>query len=525
MKGLNNDNVGVYAGIIFTSFMLAKGLTSYPLGKMADAYGRKFVLVISLVFSGIFSIAFGLSTSFTWAVITRFLLGLNCAFTAILFTWVIELSEGNKEKEMKSMGSIMKVWGLGFNISPILSGFLSAPRRQYPKICEFLFMGKAEQILTTFPYLLPNAIGTILCIISAILIATCVEETVPRDIRNDPKFIIRDFCSWLSRKICKKKRKELYSATSEVASSKIDDLGKNDEMCYYWVENEPEDVAMLFPSDSSRQYYDAAFRRSVSLPENNTSEESTLLPPDAAKKQRAACYSDVREEEMTLLSIAYKYLLKKKIRRHLVTLWVVSFVNSSVEIAFPLFCMAKGGLNVSEKHIGTMISFAGISFNSTIDKIFAAMMKKCHVYTSLKIAIVLTILPSMLVPVSIPLNKNAEVGEITVKALVFLVILFALLRIFSAIFTADMTISLSESVSLKHRAQINGLASSGTSITKAISPIFVGYLVVACLTSERISPQLGSVVIFLVLTCIGSIAVFLTFFLSRAYEPCVKTEY
>jgi sugar phosphate permease len=77
VPGVDSENAGIYAGFLSSSFMVGRAFSAYPWGKIADIYGRKFVLIASLAISAIGSIAFGCSTSFAMAVIVRFLMGKN----------------------------------------------------------------------------------------------------------------------------------------------------------------------------------------------------------------------------------------------------------------------------------------------------------------------------------------------------------------------------------------------------------------------------------------------------------------
>jgi predicted MFS family arabinose efflux permease len=77
VPGVDSENAGIYAGFLSSSFMVGRAFSAYPWGKIADIYGRKFVLVVSLIVSAIGAIAFGCSTSFTMAVVVRFFMGKN----------------------------------------------------------------------------------------------------------------------------------------------------------------------------------------------------------------------------------------------------------------------------------------------------------------------------------------------------------------------------------------------------------------------------------------------------------------
>ena len=66
----NEENAGTYAGLLASSFMIGRALSSYAWGKWADVYGRQLILVVSLALSAIFSILFGMSQTFLGAIIS-----------------------------------------------------------------------------------------------------------------------------------------------------------------------------------------------------------------------------------------------------------------------------------------------------------------------------------------------------------------------------------------------------------------------------------------------------------------------
>ena len=70
-----HDSAGIYAGFLTSSFMVGRAFSAVPWGQVADVYGRKFVLVITLIVSAIGSLLFGCSTSYTMALIVRFTMG------------------------------------------------------------------------------------------------------------------------------------------------------------------------------------------------------------------------------------------------------------------------------------------------------------------------------------------------------------------------------------------------------------------------------------------------------------------
>ncbi|OEU17289.1 MFS general substrate transporter [Fragilariopsis cylindrus CCMP1102] len=181
IPNLNEETAGSYAGLIASSFMIGRTFSSFEWGKAADRYGRVFVIKTSLFLSAIFSIFFGLAPTFCTALLLRCLLGLSNGLIGPIKTMVSEYARGDKNKETQMMAIVMGMWGYGFLINPAISGYLSDPIKQYPNV-EFGYA--LEHILEIYPFLLPNVLGSILCILGYFLVDNYVEETLPEEKRQ-----------------------------------------------------------------------------------------------------------------------------------------------------------------------------------------------------------------------------------------------------------------------------------------------------------------------------------------------------
>lgn len=62
---------GYSAGLLITALMLGRIISTYYWGVIADRYGRRPVIFVSLWATAIFAVAFGFSTSFVWAFACR----------------------------------------------------------------------------------------------------------------------------------------------------------------------------------------------------------------------------------------------------------------------------------------------------------------------------------------------------------------------------------------------------------------------------------------------------------------------
>ena len=82
----------------------------------------------------------------------------------------------------------------GMLVGPAIGGLLSEPVSQYPNV-DF---GIWEDMLTKYPFVLPNIVGAFFCILSSIQIAISVEETLPPERYRSPKYIIPDVLQYLA---------------------------------------------------------------------------------------------------------------------------------------------------------------------------------------------------------------------------------------------------------------------------------------------------------------------------------------
>ena len=79
--GASEVDAGHYAGLIGSALFMSRVIFSVFWGYLSDARGRKFALMLSAGGLGLASLAFGFSSSFYWALITRFIQG---AFMGII---------------------------------------------------------------------------------------------------------------------------------------------------------------------------------------------------------------------------------------------------------------------------------------------------------------------------------------------------------------------------------------------------------------------------------------------------------
>jgi len=462
---LNREDAGSYAGFLASAFMLGRVLCSYPWGKFADRHGRKIVLCISLGLSTFFSLCFGFVTSFKSAMLIRFFLGLSNGILVTTKTLISELANGNDELEKRGMGIVMGMWGWGFLICPVISGALAEPVRQYPNstlVKKFYF------VLSSYPFLLPNLIGAILCLFSLVFVMYFIDETVANHKQSDDE----------GNKSLSNFRVKLYSwcnlSSTYLSSYNVVDNCSNTDKT----------------DQSNGQNFD------------DTIIEKNPIDIEVVQSTTSECTPLIMNSEETQIddqpAVTMKSLWARKSTRHLLIIqWMVNFRTSCIDEVLPLYCLSEhAGLGLSEVGIGKILSCSGLIFAFLQYFTYSKLTKAYSLHQSMIISIVTMTFIGSFIPVSHLLNKNIPSGRTNSLTFFFLSIILAINRIFGSIFFSSMSITLNKTVPATCRGKMNGLAVLGSSVFKALGPICAGLLFSFCVSSGVFHPVFGSFVVF-----------------------------
>jgi MFS family permease len=430
------DNAGVYSGVVASSFMVGRAVTSLMWGQVADRYGRTTVLYLSLALSSLFSLLFGVAPTFALALVFRFLMGCSNGTMSALKTIVSELADGDEKKEARSMSLVIGTWSLGFLVSPVLSGALAEPIKQYPE-AAWLREDWIGVLLQRFPFLLPNLLGAAMCMTSAAMMHLFVRETL--DTSRHPRHIVGDV--W-----CRVRAWIPYGFRYETLPGKA-------------------------------QHYSG-----LHLSEPGETESSTAAEEDdlAASPLR----------DTTLTSV----WARKNTRICLWIYWAFSFVGISIDEAFPLFCVShQTGFGLSEKTIGKVLSLCGLIFVACQYPVSSVLYDRFGLLGSLRIGTVVSSATTLLLPLSVILNKGATSGTLRWTTFWFLGIVMALHQAFGLAFHTNIAVLTNRTVPPSQRATMNGISQVGGSISKGLGPTFAGGLVSL---SVFLFGKSGSVLIF-----------------------------
>ena len=434
---VNEENVGFYAGMMASSFMIGRAISSYGWGKAADIYGRLPCLSISLLLSSLLSLGFGFSTTFWGALSWRFWLGIVNGVLPISKTSVSELAYGDRTLETRGMGLVMGMWGWGFLISPAISGITAEPLKQYPHVL-WLQQDVSTwyyKILQKFPFLLPNFIGTMLGLFALLAVQLFVPETLPRDSVLSLNEIPGRLWSTLRRALSvipEETSSQLEESVSLASRSYDESITIDDRRkAYGSTRNDgPEDdnsyekeLERMFPDldddvddavTKARASYDEYSlllsttrdsRRSITT---SVRRHSTRMSQRIRHGRLSAWKASVRLEGKSPDSTASISSLwsQRNTRNHMIIFWLSSFVSTTVDEGFPLFCISRaGGLGLSEKTIGKILSLCGLIFALSQYFVFTSLVSSLGLYGSIRLSS--TIMGPMiaLIPISVWINR------------------------------------------------------------------------------------------------------------------------
>ena len=137
--------VGLWVGLLMTSYSAAQFLFSPIWGSLSDKIGRRPILMIGLVGNTVFYTLFGFANTLLMALFARFMAGVFNGNIAVARAYIGDVS--TQQQLASRMGLIGAAFGLGFTFGPFIGGEFSNPAERWS-----VFQGT---VFESYPYLLP----------------------------------------------------------------------------------------------------------------------------------------------------------------------------------------------------------------------------------------------------------------------------------------------------------------------------------------------------------------------------------
>ncbi|HEV8367452.1 MAG TPA: MFS transporter [Pyrinomonadaceae bacterium] len=143
-------------GLLFASYSIMQLVFSPILGRLSDKYGRRPVLFISIIGTGVGFLILGFAQTVFMLFVGRILDGITGGNISTAQAYIADIT--TKENRAKGMGLVGAAFGLGFIFGPAIGGILSRWGTHIP----FFFAGG-------------------LCFANAVLLYFTLPETVTKD--------------------------------------------------------------------------------------------------------------------------------------------------------------------------------------------------------------------------------------------------------------------------------------------------------------------------------------------------------
>ena len=113
-----------YGGWLMFAYAVMQFLFSPILGNLSDQYGRRPILLFSLLGFGIDYLFLAFAPTILWLFVGRLVAGITGASITTASAYIADVSE--PEKRAQNFGLIGAAFGVGFIIGPVLGGLLSS---------------------------------------------------------------------------------------------------------------------------------------------------------------------------------------------------------------------------------------------------------------------------------------------------------------------------------------------------------------------------------------------------------------
>lgn len=131
--GVNLAEASSFYGILVALYALLSFLFASAVGSLSDRFGRRPVLLLSLLGLGLDYVIIALAPNLAWLVVGRVLAGIFGALEVTAMAYIADISR--PEERAKNFGVIGAAFGLGFIVGPLLGGLLGDIDLRLPFWC------------------------------------------------------------------------------------------------------------------------------------------------------------------------------------------------------------------------------------------------------------------------------------------------------------------------------------------------------------------------------------------------------
>ncbi|KAL8773548.1 MAG: hypothetical protein Q9209_001653 [Squamulea sp. 1 TL-2023] len=306
---VDTDRVGLYVGLIASSFALAQFATGFLWGWLSDRVGRKPVVLVGTFCTAACFLGFGFCRTLWQAIIVQVLMGLVNGNQGVVSTCLGEITD--RSNQSRAFVYLPVIYGLGGITGPLLGGTL-------------VKMGCHPSKQDPYPYLRPNLVSAAILIVDLILTMIFLEESL-EGVKNMPP------------------------------------LGERVGSLFTWVWQFASSTRPSYLRISNKDTEEGSRHQNGAVVDGGYESESASDPDEHAD-------SDTQSQDAmpSLLphaqsDLASKHVFKRDTLLLLATFLIFQLANISYNSLYPIFGQASPptGRSLSPKEIGVTLAFAG----------------------------------------------------------------------------------------------------------------------------------------------------------------------
>lgn len=123
-EGVSLSFASSFYGILIAVYALMSFVFASAVGSLSDRFGRRPVILLSLLGLGLDYIIIALAPTLAWLVVGRVLAGIFGAIETTAFAYVADISAPDKRSQ--NFGLLGAAFGVGFIVGPLLGGLLGS---------------------------------------------------------------------------------------------------------------------------------------------------------------------------------------------------------------------------------------------------------------------------------------------------------------------------------------------------------------------------------------------------------------
>ncbi|KAF2083714.1 MFS general substrate transporter [Saccharata proteae CBS 121410] len=437
---VEETKVGLYVGLIASSFAFAQFGTNFFWGWLSDRIGRKPVILLGTLFTAGCFVAFGFCKTLWQAILVQILMGLLNGNQGVVSTCLGEITD--RSNQSRAFTYLPVVYGLGGITGPIVGGLMVFKEDPFHKGHE-----------SKYPYLAPNLFSGAILVIDLILTMIFLDETLEEAQDLPP----------LGKRVG-----SLFTWFWQFASSS----------------RNPTYIRRMVNRHKHKHSHDNAISANgVAVASDDESDDE-----DDSQDSAPALFPNVSNGE----HLSRREVLNRDTILLLLTFLIFQFANISYNSLYPIFAQAPPptGRNLNPEEIGISLAFAGVVTIIFQVGIYGKLREKIGNKTTYRVSLAAFVVAFILMPwVGYKNGEGTGLGLGTGKVAMWVELGFVLIiKTVAAVGGLTSALLLITNSAPNHSVlgTLNGLAQTLSAAGRAVGPFISGALFSA---ATRIQPK------------------------------------